>query len=361
VTLIKNNKGKMLLSSLLILLPMFFGLLLWDRLPELMATHWGFDGAADGYGGRALAVFLPPLLMLALHWLGMLLTGSDPQNKEQTRTGSNLVFWIVPLLSLVINGMLYATAFGAVFDVSSYICIVTGLLFVVLGNFMPKIKQNSTMGIKIHWALQDEENWNATHRFGGKVWVIGGLLLLLAAFLPGGAAAGVMMGSVALLALLPMLYSYLFYRKRKAAGVDFAPPSPWQKKWNRIGLGIAAVILLLVGVMLFTGEVEVQFDEDSFFVKADGWAGRSVSYADIETMEYRESDDPGSRVGGVGSFRLLAGQFENDEFGGYTRYSYTGCQHCVVLQVKGKALVINGADEAATRAIYDTLLQKTGG
>ena len=358
--LIKNNKGKMLLSSLLILLPMFFGLAIWDRLPELMALHWGLDGA-DGFGSRAAAVLVPPLILLALHWLGLLLSGSDPKNEGQTRTGNNMVFWIVPFISLMVNGFLYATALGAELNPASYISLFTGALFLVIGNLMPKVKQNSTLGIKIRRTLQDEENWNATHRFAGKLWVIGGLLMLPASFLPGETAVALMLAATLLMAVAPVVYSYRFYRKRKAAGVEFAPCSPQQKKWNRIAGIICAAALILCGVVLFTGEVEVQFNEEDFFVKADGWAGRSVSYADIETVEYRETDDPGSRVGGVGSFRLLAGQFKNDEFGAYTRYSYVKCQHCVVLRVKGKALVINGADETATRTIYDTLLQKTGG
>ena len=302
-----------------------------------------------------------PLILLALHWLAILFTGSDPRNEGQTRTGNNMAFWILPFISLMVNGLLYATALGAELSPASFVSLLTGPLFMVIGNLLPKVKQNSTIGLKFHWALQDEENWNATHRFGGKLWVIGGLLITLTVFLQSDGFMLVMLLALLAIAFIPMLYSYLFYRKRKASGAEFAPRSQAQKKWNRRASFIVVPILIFCGIMLFTGEVEVSFAEESFTVKAAGWPGRTVAYESIEGLEYRQQDDVGSRTGGVGSPRLLAGQFQNSEFGSYTRYSYTQCPHCVVLQVEGKTVVINGADETATRAIYDTLLQKMGG
>ena len=123
----------------------------------------------------------------------------------------------------------------------------------------------------------------------------------------------------------------------------------------------SAVVFLFVGFLLFTGEISVRYADTSFTIQASFWSDITVSYDDIYSLEYREHDEPGTRTGGLGSFRLLAGAFENEEFGPYTRYSYVGCDACVVLTVAGRPLVLNGEDEAATKRIYDTLAAKIGG
>ena len=92
-------------------------------------------------------------------------------------------------------------------------------------------------------------------------------------------------------------------------------------------------------------------------------ARRGISTAqpieeEVDNIEYREQDDPGRRVLGFGSSKLLLGEFENDEFGSYTRYSYTKCDSCVVLSVGDRILVINGENDESTKQIYDELTKR---
>ena len=110
---------------------------------------------------------------------------------------------------------------------------------------------------------------------------------------------------------------------------------------------------------MFTGSIDIVYGEDAFTVDASMWSDLTVNYDAVDAIEYRETDDPGSRTAGFGSAKLLAGSFRNNEFGAYTRYSFTSCRSCVVLTVGDKTLVINAADDAGTRAIYETLLEKT--
>ena len=180
--MIKKNKLKLLISSIVILLPVIAGLILWNRLPERMATHWGITGAADGFSSKPFAVFAMPLFVLAVHWICVIVTAADPKNKNQTQKAVSLVFWICPFVSLFSGAVIYAAAFGMNFSINILLPVITGLIFIVIGNYLPKCKQNYTVGIKVIWALENEENWNATHRFGGKVWVIGGVLLMLCVF-----------------------------------------------------------------------------------------------------------------------------------------------------------------------------------
>ena len=95
-------------------------------------------------------------------------------------------------------------------------------------------------------------------------------------------------------------------------------------------------------------------------MKASYWPDLTVRYEDISHIELRDSNVPGTRTGGFGGFRLLMGNFRNDEFGAYTRYTYTNIQSCVVLTDRGKTVVLSGEDDAATRALYDTLCLRAG-
>ena len=105
--MIKKYKGKLLLSSLFILLPAIVGLLLWDHLPEYMTTHWSLDGTPDSVSTKWRAVLFLPLLLLLIHWLALFITFRDPKMHDQNPKAIRLVFWIFPFISLFTNGILY--------------------------------------------------------------------------------------------------------------------------------------------------------------------------------------------------------------------------------------------------------------
>ena len=211
--MIKNNMKKLLAGSALILLPMLVGLLLWNRLPEEMVTHWGFDNAPDGWSSKGMTVFGIPVFLLAVHWLGMAVTAADPKNKAQNKKAMGLIFWICPVISVVCCGMVYAEALELKPDVETVALVLLGVLFLIVGNYMPKCKQNYTIGIKLPWTLNSEANWNATHRFAGRVWVIGGVLFLGCVFLPKAALPIAMLAVLPVLVIVPLGYSYLYYKK----------------------------------------------------------------------------------------------------------------------------------------------------
>ena len=215
--MIKENKWRILLTTLVTLLPMLAGLMLWSRLPERMPIHWNAAGELDGWTGKAFAVFAIPGFMAAIHLFCVLCTSLDPKVKGQTKKVLGMVFWICPFMSVLVGAVVYATALGASFNVASVILAATGLLFVALGNYMPKCKRNYTIGIKVMWALEDEANWNATHRFAGKVWVVGGLLIILGSFFPLKSFFWIYLTLTVLMALLPVGYSYLYYRRHGKA------------------------------------------------------------------------------------------------------------------------------------------------
>ena len=181
--MMKQYKKELIVSTLLALLPIAAGLLLWNRLPGQLATHWGMHGA-DRWSGKAAAVFLQPLLLLAAHYLVLFFVFRDAKNRNQSKKVVGLLFWMIPAVSILVSGITYAVALGWKFRLASLLYVGLGLMFAAIGNYFPKCRPNRTVGIRISWTLGSEENWNATHRFAGKVWVIGGFAMVLAALLP---------------------------------------------------------------------------------------------------------------------------------------------------------------------------------
>ena len=360
--MIKNNKWKLIISSAIILLPILVGLILWNALPESLTTHWGADGNADGWSSKAFAVFVLPFLILISHWICVLVTAADPKNKNQNKKAIGIVFWICPIISLFVNGIVYGTAFGMEFSMELFMPALFGLMFIVLGNYLPKFKQNYTLGIKVPWTLANEENWNKTHRLGGKLWVIGGLILIASIFFPEDIMVTTLVVVIAILAIVPIVYSYCLYRKQMKNGEYIAvnqPKTKYQSILTKVSLVIVPIILIGVVALLFTGNIEVKYGENSFTLEATYWHDLEVDYAAIDSIDYREQCDAGSRTNGFGSPRLLMGTFQNDEFGSYTRYSYTSYDACIVLEAKGKTLVISGTDDESTKALYDELVTRT--
>ena len=208
--MIKKNLKTLIVTSILIVLPVLAGIILWDRLPEQMATHWNAAGDIDGWTSKPFTVFGLPLILLAAQWLCVLGTLADPKKENHPVKVLHLVLWIIPVLSLVLGTITYATALGKAVRVEVIMPILIGLILAIVGNYMPKCKQNYTIGIKIPWTLNSEENWNRTHRFAGWLWTFSGIVVMLTGFFGG---FWIFLIIVLLMVLAPILYSYLLFRK----------------------------------------------------------------------------------------------------------------------------------------------------
>lgn len=352
-----KNKKLLILSSLLILLPIPVGLLLWNRFPETMAVHFGITGEADGYASPNFAVFALPLLMLASHWLCIFFTARDKGNQGRNQKMFHIVLWTIPIISNLSLLGLYAFALDVEFSPVVWTVVPMGLLFALIGNYLPKTRMNSTMGIKVPWAYSSEENWNATHRFAGKVWVIGGILVALCGLLPHVWAISAMIVFMVVLCVLPIVYSYRFYRKEKAEGkVQSTGYSATDKKILK-GSGVFLIVFtIFILFVLFYGDITYSFREDYLFVESNMYTDYVLRYEKIDDLEFREGNVPGLRVGGYGSFRLLMGFFENEEFGTYTRYTYYKPEACVVVTSGDKKIVLSGKTYEETESLYQNLL-----
>ena len=208
--MIKKHLKLLIVTSLVILLPILAGVALWNQLPDPMPTHWNAAGEIDGWSSKPFAVFGLPWILVAAQWLCLLDTGADPKKKNHSDKMIHLVLWIIPVMSVVLHTITYLTALGYGVRMEVVMPVLMGLIFTIIGNYMPKCKQNYTIGIKIPWTLNNEENWNKTHRFAGWLWTFCGVAIMLTGFL---GSFWIFLPIALLMVIVPVLYSYLLHRK----------------------------------------------------------------------------------------------------------------------------------------------------
>ena len=210
----KTNKKLLLLTSMVILFPMLWGLMIWPQLPNQIPIHFNVAGQANNFQSKPLAVFGLPLFLLLVHLFVIFVSARDPKNQTMNEKMGKVIYWLTPIVSLGVFYLIYSKALGSTTNPSIFASALLGLIFVMMGNYMPKLKVNHTVGIRLPWTLQSEDNWHKTHRLAGKLWVLGGLILLIEAGLQ--FAVPYVMGIIILaIVLIPILYSYQLSRENR--------------------------------------------------------------------------------------------------------------------------------------------------
>lgn len=206
-----NRKKMILLTSLLIFIPMVLGLIFWNKLPKELPIHFNSAGEIDNHGSKAFVVFFIPLFLWAMHLLAGFISLADPKKQNISDKMFLLILFIVPSAAIFISVVTYSAAFGINISVNLLGNLFLGIVFLVIGNYLPKSRQNYSIGIKLPWTLSDVENWNKTHRLGGIVWLLCGIILLVNAFLD---IPWIIPIVIATAVLLPTVYSYILYKKK---------------------------------------------------------------------------------------------------------------------------------------------------
>lgn len=204
------NKRTVILTTILTLLPIAAGLILWNKLPDQMAIHFNAANEPDNWASKPFAVVGMPAIIAAIHVLCLFVTAHDPKNQNMTGVMKTLMLWICPFISWLCAGMTIGYALNAVRNIGVVVCVFLGILFMVIGNYLPKCTPNYTIGIKLPWTLSDEGNWRYTHRIGGFCFTAAGLIVLVSAFfgwmwLP--------LAALVLAAVVPTVVSFLYYKK----------------------------------------------------------------------------------------------------------------------------------------------------
>ena len=208
----KHEKKRLILTTVICLLPIMAGLVLYSRLPERVPTHFDFSGTPDGWSSRPFAVFGLPCLLAALNVFLYACLNRDPKRANMSGALKTVSQWSLPVLSVLCYGLTLTAALGYPSRIEIVVPLLTGILLLVIGNYLPKTKQSYTMGIKLPWTLQSEENWNRTHRLSGFLWVAAGAAFILLSLLR---LWNIWLLGALLLALIfvPIGYSYFLHKK----------------------------------------------------------------------------------------------------------------------------------------------------
>lgn len=210
-----NLRFVTIVGAVLSLVNLITGFIAYPYLPDKVPTHWNFAGEIDGWGTAWQGAFIFPLTFVGIFLLLILLPRIDPKRRnyaQMSRAYSAMVLVIMIFFTIMYFGTLGA-ALGYFESIPSMVQLGVGALFIVIGNYMGKIKHNYFMGIKTPWTLANEEVWYKTHRMAGPFWIIGGILFMLMSLLPEGFLAPVFVIIILGLVAVPAVYSYVIYKR----------------------------------------------------------------------------------------------------------------------------------------------------
>lgn len=174
---------KYIIPCIVCLFPIFVGLYLYGDLPGKLAIHWVYSGYANNYVDKNLVIFILPLFMAGLVvFLNHILSKPNASGARSSTFYNLFINWLLPILSNVFLHISYMNAMGVDANMSMIIAIL-GILFILIGNYLPKTRQNRLLGIKTPWTLGNEVVWNKTHRLGGYLFFLNGMIYLLCAII----------------------------------------------------------------------------------------------------------------------------------------------------------------------------------
>lgn len=202
---------------LLIGIPFVYAAYLYPSLPEIIPTHFNIKGEADGFGGKGSIYVGPSIMGMASLFTYLFLTyikKIDPKRSEQMEDGlfQKFGFFTVLFLTALSMVILYATTHQGI-SIEKLLFPLMGLAFAGMGLYIAKLKQNYFAGFKLPWTLDNVDNWNATHKIAGKVWLYGGIIQFFAGLAFSSVASFVIFFiAMVVMVLVPTIYSYRMFK-----------------------------------------------------------------------------------------------------------------------------------------------------
>ena len=213
--MIKKNRILVLITCIVTLAPILIGIMCWNRLPDTIATHFSLDGTPNGWSSKTFTVLGIPSIIFGAHLLCAFCTSLDPKYKNISPKMYRLILLICPICSLVCCAGIYSYTLNLPMtdwlNSAGFVNLLLGIIFFLVGNYMPKCHQNYTVGIKLPWTLADEENWNQTHRFAGRLYALSGILCIINIFLQ---SEWIFIPIIISNIILPVIYSLAIYLKK---------------------------------------------------------------------------------------------------------------------------------------------------
>lgn len=216
-------KNKKILMILLMIAPLLMVLAVYSKLPTQVPMHWGIDGSIDRYGNKR-ELFRIAGINIIMGGMFYFLPKIDPKGGNYKRFQGAydwMVIWTLGFMTVIMGVTLAETMQPGRFEITKVICAMMAILFISLGNMMPKVKRNFFTGVKTPWALSSDAVWNKTQRLGGKFFVFGGILMLICALCFSPMVAMIMTITVAIgICLVPTVMSYIWYQKELKETVE---------------------------------------------------------------------------------------------------------------------------------------------
>lgn len=202
---------------LIILLPFIYLGYLWPHLPDKVPLHWNINGEIDRYGNKAELIIIPILLPLLIYIVFLVIPKIDPKNKlnKMGNKLQSLKALLTIITSIIALFILYSVKIQNLPN-PNYSILGIGVLFVILGNYFKTIQPNYFIGIKTPWTLENETIWKETHRMAGKLWLIGGLVIIFTSLvLDNKSNLTLFLIITGIITVIPIVYSYLLFKKQK--------------------------------------------------------------------------------------------------------------------------------------------------
>lgn len=206
---IKFKKESVISVIISILLFALVNLLFYKKMPETLPTHWGFNNKIDGYSSKFTALITTPLLLIFLNIFSCFMLDNDPKNKDRNNFVITIGKSTIPLVMLITFVISVFYGLGKKINVMVIISIFVGFLLILIGNYLPKTKRNYTVGIKLPWTLNSDENWNKTHRLAGYFFILGGIFFLFTPFIGN---EYLVFLTFMIIGIIPAIYSFYLYK-----------------------------------------------------------------------------------------------------------------------------------------------------
>lgn len=210
---------KELILWALIALPYVYLTTIWNNLPEQVPTHFNIDGVANDWSSKTSLLFIPGALGIGIYLLMLLIPKIDPKNKIQQMGDKyySLRFILIIFISILATYLLYLSNTGSLKNPNLLFALI-GMLFAILGNYFQTIRPNYFIGIRTPWTLKNEQVWKNTHRLGGWLWIVGGILIaILTFFISNIYINSIVFGVIIfLIVIVPIVFSYTEFRKEKS-------------------------------------------------------------------------------------------------------------------------------------------------
>lgn len=215
-----NKYIRELVLWVLIALPYVYLASIWAALPDQVPTHFDLAGKANDWSGKNTLLFIPGAMGLGTYLLMLLIPVLDPKKKLRQMEGKyqGLRFMLTVFMSGLSIYLLYISRAGRMEDPQWFIAFI-GLMLAMMGNYFQALRPNYFVGIRTPWTLESEEVWKKTHWLGGRLWMAGGVLIIILSFLiRGHMPLLIVAGSILfILVVVPVGFSFIAFRRQSAA------------------------------------------------------------------------------------------------------------------------------------------------